>query len=371
MTEQAQRANQIEKSPIREFVYAVAIQMWFPVIMYFWITPALFPYQDPNSNISVEPLSWQSFILKTILGLCALGVFGMVLLMIKQESMLYVPKSPYQTPEENVENYNSPADRGLKFDDVFLTTKDGIKLHGWHMSLDFSQQKDTVVFMHENTGNLGMSLDYFETLVKKVQVNVLCVAYRGYSKSEGQASEQGLLIDAKAIANFISTSDKISDKKRVFLIGRSLGGAVALSLLSEGGQVFRAAIIENAWTSISEMVDIFYPVLKLFPIVKVFMLKMRWDNLQKIKTVTCPLMFVSGDRDTFVLTEMTQRLYDEYAGKKRDLYVVKGGNHNNTWVVGGEMYINKLRQFIAAHRQDSEVKVEKKVAPYKQRILEL
>ena len=46
--------------------------------------------------------------------------------------------------------------------------------------------------MHENTGNLGMNLDYFETLVKKVGVNVLCVSYRGYSKSEGVPSEQGL-----------------------------------------------------------------------------------------------------------------------------------------------------------------------------------
>lgn len=57
------------------------------------------------------------------------------------------------------------------------------------MSLDFAHQKDTVVYLHENAGNLGMNLDYFETLVKKVGVNVLCVAYRGYSKSEGYPTE--------------------------------------------------------------------------------------------------------------------------------------------------------------------------------------
>ena len=128
-------------------------------------------------------------------------------------------------------------------------------------------------------------------------------------------------------------------------------------------------MIENAWTSISEMVDNFYPILKLFPILKVFLLKMRWDNLQKIKEVKCPLMFVSGDKDTFVPTEMTQRLYGEYAGKKRELYVVKAGNHNNTWVVGGDVYVNKLRTFIASHRQDSSVThQEKKIAPYKRHL---
>lgn len=43
-------------------------------------------------------------------------------------------------------------------------------------------------------------MDYFELLVKKVGVNVLCMAYRGYSKSEGTPSEEGLKIDARAIA---------------------------------------------------------------------------------------------------------------------------------------------------------------------------
>lgn len=32
---------------------------------------------------------------------------------------------------------------------------------------------------------------------------------------------------------------------------------------------------------------------------------MRWDNTEKIKQVKCPILFVSGDRDTFVPTEMT------------------------------------------------------------------
>lgn len=103
--------------------------------------------------------------------------------------MFYVPKEPFQTPEENANNFNSPLDRGIKFENVYVTTKDKVKLHGWYMSLDFNLPKDTIVFMHENTGNLGMKLNYFELLVKKVGVNVLCFSYRGFSKSEGKPSE--------------------------------------------------------------------------------------------------------------------------------------------------------------------------------------
>ena len=69
-------------------------------------------------------------------------------------------------------------------------------------------------------------------LCKKVQVNVVCVAYRGFSHSEGTPSESGLKIDARAIAQWLHENPKI-DKKRLFLIGRSLGGSVAMSLLAD------------------------------------------------------------------------------------------------------------------------------------------
>ncbi len=62
--------------------------------------------------------------------------------------------------------------------------------------------------------------------------NILCVAYRGYSESEGVPNEAGMKQDAKAITDF-ARSCSLIDTKRVFLFGRSLGGAVALHLVSE------------------------------------------------------------------------------------------------------------------------------------------
>jgi fermentation-respiration switch protein FrsA (DUF1100 family) len=75
------------------------------------------------------------------------------------------------------------------FEDVWTTTSDGVKLHGWHMSSDWNYPRDTILFLHENYGNLGMRLDFFELIVKKVQCNVICFSYRGFSKSEGFPSE--------------------------------------------------------------------------------------------------------------------------------------------------------------------------------------
>jgi hypothetical protein len=157
--------------------------------MYYFIVPAMFPSQKPGT----EPPSWSSFFLKLLFGFVLVFVFMIVVLWARQESMLYVPKAPNQDFEDNHEGFCNPTERGMKYKDIFCKTKDGVQLHGWHITAnDFTTPKDTAVFMHENTGNLGQRLEFFDLLVKKIGVNVVCFAYRGYSKSKGKPSELGL-----------------------------------------------------------------------------------------------------------------------------------------------------------------------------------
>jgi hypothetical protein len=90
-----------------------------------------------------------------VLGFTGIAVISLALVWYKQESFLYVPRSPFQLPSQNNEGNRLPSDRNIVYEEVTLTTKDGVKLKGWHMSSDFTAKKDTVVFMHENDGNLG------------------------------------------------------------------------------------------------------------------------------------------------------------------------------------------------------------------------
>lgn len=65
------------------------------------------------------------------------------------------------------------------------------------------KNKATIVFMHENAGNIGLRLDYFEQMCKNLGVNILCFGYRGYGHSTGEPSEIGLQHDAIYIAEFV------------------------------------------------------------------------------------------------------------------------------------------------------------------------
>jgi fermentation-respiration switch protein FrsA (DUF1100 family) len=161
--------------------------------------------------------------------------------------------------------------RNLNYEELSIMTDDGLKLQGWLMTAGTYEQKDTVVFMHENAGNIGLRLDYFQHLCHNMGVNVVSFAYRGYSGSEGTPSEHGLHLDALAMLKWCETTNKF-DKERVFLLGRSLGGAVAISLLAEMEQkkneFFKGAVIENTFSSISEMADNLFPFLSYIPAIK-------------------------------------------------------------------------------------------------------
>ena len=60
-------------------------------------------------------------------------------------------------------------------------------MQGWfiYSKSGNTQDRDTVVFMHENAGNIGLRMDWFELMYNRMNCNIVCFAYRGYSRSEG------------------------------------------------------------------------------------------------------------------------------------------------------------------------------------------
>jgi fermentation-respiration switch protein FrsA (DUF1100 family) len=70
--------------------------------------------------------------------------------------------------------------------------------------------------MHENAGNIGLRLDFYEALYHQVGVNIVTFAYRGYSYSEGSPSEEGLKLDADAIVKYLE-EEILIDKRTLFI----------------------------------------------------------------------------------------------------------------------------------------------------------
>lgn len=100
----------------------------------------------------------------------------------------------------------------------------------------------------------------------------MIVAYRGYSNSTGTPSEKGLSIDGLAIINYVVSN--IGGK--VYVHGRSLGGAVALAAVAKKVEGVSGLILENTFTNLPDMVD---KVMPLLGYIKSFVLCNIWPSL--------------------------------------------------------------------------------------------
>ena len=131
-------------------------------------------------------------------------------------------------PEDNKESNRSPAARDLRYMDVEIETQDGETLVGW-----FAYQHgdptaySTIVFYHENAGNIGYRISFMEWLYYEIGCNFLIIGYRGYGHSTGSPSEKGLMKDGEAIINWALNHEYI-DNNDLFVYGRSMGGQVAI-----------------------------------------------------------------------------------------------------------------------------------------------
>ena len=189
-----------------------------------------------------------------------------------------------------------------------------------------------------------MRLPNASRMFASLQANILLVDYRGYGHSTGTPREARLKDDAVACIDKLRKDSRI-DPHQIGAFGRSLGGAVAISLAATRPEHVAFVVVENTFTSIGDMVDVVMPVVAPF---KAILLRIGWDSLALAQQIKQPILFLSGLRDELVPPAQMQRLHDAMtASVLRRLYTVRNGHHNDTHEVGGKGYYNALRVFLA------------------------
>ncbi|KAJ8020616.1 Protein ABHD13 [Holothuria leucospilota] len=264
-----------------------------------------------------------------------------------QDLLLYYPDQP-DSSRIFVPN---PAVLGIDcsgFENIFIETSDGIKINAFLFKHppSVSPMVPTILFFHGNAGNIGHRLVNAVVFHSACHCNVLLVEYRGFGKSEGEPSEEGLYRDAQAALNYLHNRSDINSKL-IFVFGRSLGGAVAIDLAcnpkNRGG--IRGLIIENTFTSIPDMGRCLFN-LELLRWIPHGIVKNKYFSFRKISSVKVPTLFLSGAADELVPPAMMNALYERCSAPKK-MAVFENGSHNDTWQVPG--YSDIVRDHIARH----------------------
>jgi fermentation-respiration switch protein FrsA (DUF1100 family) len=265
-----------------------------------------------------------------------IGFATMILLMaLFERSLIFFPT---RYPDGLWDTEVAARGSGCVIDDHFFTATDGTRLHGWWCRrIDAPADQPVLLFFHGNAGNLSHRADLLIELATRTPASVFVVGYRGYGRSEGRPSEEGLYKDARAAWQHLTEESGVG-AERIIIFGKSLGGGAAVDLAMEVPAA--GLIVESSFTSIPDMAGAHYPF------VPKFLIRTQINSLVKIEFVSMPKLFIHSKQDRVVPYRLGRKLFEAAPEPKR-FYEVVGAGHNDTWFVGGESYFKALGDFIA------------------------
>ncbi|MGG2396495.1 alpha/beta hydrolase [Pseudomonas sp. SH1-B] len=126
----------------------------------------------------------------------------------------------------------TPERAGLAYRDIELQAADGTRLHAWWLPVKAGTPvKGTVLHLHGNGGNLAWHLGGVHWLPEQ-GYQVLMLDYRGYGLSAGKPRLPEVYQDIDAAFAWLEQAPEVQGQP-LFLLGQSLGGALATHYLAE------------------------------------------------------------------------------------------------------------------------------------------
>ena len=224
-----------------------------------------------------------------------------------------------------------PAERVLPdASAVTLATSDRLSLDAWYLS---AGPVGAVVFPG-NAGNRAGRAPLARMLAEQ-GLSVLLVDYRGYGGNPGSPSEDGLIADGLAAAQWLARRHD-----RVVFFGESIGGAVAVAVALDHAP--DALILRSPFTSLVDVArEHFGPVPRRF-------MRDTFPSLTRIENVSAPVLVIAGTSDDIVPIELSRRLFAA-ANEPKAFVAVPGAGHNDPTLSVGDAVSDPIGSFLSEH----------------------
>lgn len=187
-----------------------------------------------------------------------------------------------------------------------------VSLHGWVLNQGKSK---AIIYFGGNAEQISNNIILFEDVLK--DHSVYLVDYRGYGKSTGSPTEQGLFADALFIYDQIK-----AQYQTISVIGRSLGSGVAVYLGSKR-EIEKLALL-TPYDSIAEVAQSHYP---MFP--TRYLVRDKFESINRAANITVPILIVAAEHDPVVPNIHTERLLKQLVHSEIKFQMIENVAHNN------------------------------------------
>lgn len=261
---------------------------------------------EPTGLRTQQPLTQKIWRVSRTL-LIAYG--AICLLMIFLENKLVYPAPPARS---------KPAAEDFDFEEVHFQSSDGTTLHGWYYA--HPKPQFGLLYCHGNGEDITHNADLVQQFHNELSASVFIFDYRGYGQSAGSPHEAGLIADGLAAQQWLAERMEV-ETDRLVLVGRSLGGAIAVALAEQQGA--HALVLQNTFAS---MVDVAADKFPWLPIR--WIMHNRYPSAERIKAYHGPLLQSHGTADRVVPFTMGRELFDASPSKRKRFLEIPDGNHN-------------------------------------------
>jgi hypothetical protein len=284
----------------------------------------------------------------------------MALLLLFEKNVVFFPNMPGRLTG----NWQPP---GLPIEDVWLTAEDGVKIHAWWIraawqtgsgasdspgvptdasaapdtppaDLNSSGNVPTIIAFHGNAANLPNRADIY-LFLRELPANVLAVEYRGYGKSEGSPSEEGIYRDARAAYDYLTKQRGIAPRQ-IIAYGASLGTAVAADLAAarEVGAIVLEAPFPSA-PAVARRAYFFLPGVTWF-------MRTRLETSAKLERSKAPLLVLHCTHDPVIDNRFGEEVFRS-ARQPKQFQPLRGACHEGAFLESPEECRRALRELFA------------------------
>lgn len=250
-------------------------------------------------------------------------ILGFIVLLIVTQSIQVFPGALFSIFNRRTRDA-STLHPGME--SSFIETADGKSIEVWRLPCTEAPPVPPYVgvVFHGNGGSLENFL-FPQLWFQELGLTSYGFDYRGFGKSSGWPSEEGLYLDSDAVWRYIMEREKI-DPKCIVVCGISLGGAPAARIASK--HKVKALILVSAFTGIKQVIKEQSLIGLLAPFV--------WYKFPTIDYVRglkdTQLILACGGGDEIVHSSHAQELADAYAGTGKVKHLIcESAGHNATF----------------------------------------
>ncbi len=249
----------------------------------------------------------------------------------------------------------------IHYQDVYFTSENNVKLHGWFLPSRQNTSIATILFLHGNAQNISAHISSVFWM-PHAGFNVFLFDYQGYGRSEGLPSLTGVQHDFDSALTWLMNNPDI-DTQKIIIFGQSLGAAIALYGLADSKykNSIRGMIADSGFTSYRDITRDYLNNFWLTWLVQwplSFMVSDNYSPIEAVPNITpVPLLIIHSKQDQVIPYSHGQALYNA-ANPPKLFWTLENIKHIQIFTVENNrrLFVNHLTSMLNNNFPDNTVK---------------